>query len=75
MADATASDAAELQKLAGKAAKAQEKAEAARELAIEKAQEAGLEPEGLDPQPADAMPYRGLPIGPMAAPPQQSNGI
>ncbi|QPN69365.1 IS1182 family transposase [Synechococcus sp. CBW1108] len=59
-ADAAVADASEQQKLAGKAAKAQEKAEAAKELAIEKAQEAGLEPEGLDPQPADAMPYRGL---------------
>jgi transposase len=60
VADATETDAALLQKLAGKAAKAQEKAEAARELAIAKAKEAGLEPEGFDPQPADAMPYRGL---------------
>jgi transposase len=61
-AEAAAADAeeGEQQKLAGKAAKAQEKAEAAKDLAIEKAREAGLEPEGLDPQPADAMPYRGL---------------
>jgi len=61
-ADAAASDAdaSEQQKLAGKAVKAQEKAEAAKDLAIEKAHEAGFEPEGLDPQPTDAMPYRGL---------------
>ena len=55
-----AADASEQQKLADKAARAREKAEAARELAIEKANEAGLEPQGLEPQPADAMPYRGL---------------
>jgi hypothetical protein len=66
-AEAAAGDAAEAeadngeqQKLRNKAAKAQEKAEAARDLAIEKAKEAGLEPEGLDPQAADAMPHRGL---------------
>jgi len=53
-------DTSEQQKLAGKAARAREKAEAARELAIEKANEAGLEPQGLEPQPLDAMPYRGL---------------
>jgi hypothetical protein len=53
-------DASEQQKLAGKVAKAQEKPEAARELAIEKAKEAGLEHQGLEPQVADAMPYRGL---------------
>jgi hypothetical protein len=58
--EAEAADAGELQKLREKAAKAKEKAEAARELAIEKANEAGLEPHGLEPQPADAMPYRGL---------------
>jgi transposase len=55
-----AADASEQQKLADKAARAREKAEAARELAIEKANEAGLEPQGLEPQPVDAMPYRGL---------------
>ena len=55
-----AADASEQQKLADKAARAREKAEAARELAIKKAQEAGLEPQGLEQQPADAMPYRGL---------------
>jgi len=60
VADATKTDAVELQKLRDKAAKAKEKAEAARELAIEKAKEAGLEPQGLERQPADAMPYRGL---------------
>jgi transposase len=55
-----AADASEQQKLAGKAARVRERAEAARELAIEKAKEAGHEPHGLEPQPADAMPYRGL---------------
>jgi len=55
-----AADASEEQKLADKAARAKEKAKAARELAIEKANEAGLEPQGLESQPADAMPYRGL---------------
>ena len=55
-----AAAASEQQKLAEKAARAKEKAEAARALAIEKANEAGLEPQGLEPQPADAMPYRGL---------------
>jgi transposase len=58
--EAEAANAGEQQKLREKAAKAKEKAEAARELAIEKANEAGLEPQGLEPQPADAMPYRGL---------------
>jgi hypothetical protein len=56
----TEADDGEQQKLRDKAAKAQEKAEAARDLAIEKAHEAGLEPEELDPQAADAMPHRGL---------------
>ena len=46
------------QKLAGKAAKAQEKAEAAKDLAIEKAHEAGFEPQGLEPQAVDEMPHR-----------------
>jgi hypothetical protein len=55
-----AADASEEQKLADKAARAKEKAKAARELAIEKANEAGLEPQGLESQPPDAMPYRGL---------------
>jgi hypothetical protein len=50
----------EQQKLRDKATKAQEKAEAAKELASEKAKEAGLEPQGLEPQTADAMPHRGL---------------
>ena len=58
--EAEAANAGEQQKLREKAAKAKEKAEAARELAIEKANAAGLEPQGLEPQPADAMPYRGL---------------
>ncbi|MCT0224012.1 hypothetical protein [Synechococcus sp. CS-1328] len=61
-ADAAASDAdaSEQHKLRDKAVKAQEKAEAAKDLAIEKAKEAGLEPQGLEPQAADAMPHRGL---------------
>ncbi len=59
-AEKTDADDGEQQKLRDKAAKAKEKAEAARELAIEKANEAGVEPQGLEPQPADAMPYRGL---------------
>jgi len=53
-------DASEQQKLREKADRSREKAEAARDLAIEKAGEAGLEPEGLEPQEADAMPHRGL---------------
>jgi len=52
--------ASEQQKLRNKANKAREKEEAAMDQAMEKAGEAGLEPEGLDSQPADAMPYRGL---------------
>jgi transposase len=59
-ADEPADTSEQQQKLADQAAKARAKAEAARELAIEKAHEAGLEPQGLEPQPADAMPYRGL---------------
>jgi transposase len=53
-------DASEQQKLRDKADRSRKKAEAAKDLAIEKAQEAGLDPDGLDPQPADAMPQRGL---------------
>jgi len=53
-------DASEQHKLRKKADRSRQKAEAARDLAIEKAQEAGHEPDGLDPQPADAMPQRGL---------------
>jgi len=53
-------DASEQQKLREKVDRSREKAEAARDLAIEKAGEAGLEPEGLEPQAADAMPHRGL---------------
>jgi transposase len=62
VADAEETDAedVEQQKLRDKAVKAQEKAEAAKDLAIQKAKEAGLEPQGLEPQPADAMPHRGL---------------
>ncbi|MFZ0407802.1 MAG: IS1182 family transposase [Cyanobium sp.] len=60
-ADAEAeADATEQQKLRKKANRSREKAVAARDLAIEKAGEAGLEPEGLEPQAADAMPQRGL---------------
>ena len=59
-AEKTDADDGEQQKLRDKAAKAKEKAEAARELAIEKAKEAGVELQGLEPQAADAMPYRGL---------------
>jgi transposase len=59
-AEETVAEEDERQKLRDKAARAQEKAEAAKDLAIEKAQDAGIEPQGLDPQPADAMPYRGL---------------
>jgi transposase len=61
-ADAEETDAEddEQQKLREKAVKAQEKAEAVKDLAIEKAQEAGLEPQGLEPQAVDAMPHRGL---------------
>jgi len=53
-------DASEQHKLRKKADRSRQKAEAARDLAIEKAGEAGLEPEGLEPQAADAMPHRGL---------------
>jgi transposase len=60
-ADAEAeADASEQHKLRKKADRSREKAEAARDLAIEKAGEAGLEPDGLEPQAADAMPQRGL---------------
>jgi len=50
----------EREELRKKADKAQAKAQAARDLAIEKAAEAGMEPPDLDPLPADAMPRRGL---------------
>jgi transposase len=53
-------DASDQHKLRKKADRSQQKAEADRDLAIEKAGEAGLEPEGLEPQAADAMPQRGL---------------
>jgi len=53
-------DASEQQKLCDKADRSREKAEATRDLAIEKAGEAGLEPERFEPQAADAMPQRGL---------------
>jgi hypothetical protein len=60
-ADAEAeADASEQHKLRKKADRSREKAEAARDLAIEKAGEAGLEPDGLEPRAADAMPQRGL---------------
>jgi hypothetical protein len=48
------------QELRSKADKARQKAEAARDLAIKKAEQAGLEPPDLEPLPADAMPRRGL---------------
>jgi len=50
----------EQKELRRRADKAQEKAEAARDLAIEKAAEAGTEPVDLEPLPSDAMPHRGL---------------
>jgi len=53
-------DASEQHKLRKKADRSRQKAEAAKNLAIEKAREAGLEPEGLEPLEADAMPHRGL---------------
>ena len=53
-------DASEKHKFRKKACRSRQKAEAARDLAIEKASEAGLEPEGLEPQATDAMPQRGL---------------
>ena len=53
-------DASEQQKLRKKADRSREKAETAKDLAINKAREADLEPEGLEPQAADAMPHRGL---------------
>jgi transposase len=53
-------DATEQQKLRKKANRSRQKAETAKNLAIEKAREAGHEPEGLEPQEADAMPQRGL---------------
>jgi len=60
-ADAEAeADATEQQKLRKKANRSRQKAVAARDLAIEKAGEAGHEPEGLEPQGADTMPQRGL---------------
>ena len=60
-ADAEAeADATEQQKLRKKANRSRQKAESAKDLAIEKAREAGHEPEGLEPQEADAMPQRGL---------------
>jgi hypothetical protein len=57
---AAATEPEEQEELRRRADKAQEKAEAARDLAIEKAEQAGLEPPDLDPLPADAMPRRGL---------------
>jgi len=65
----------EQQKLRDKADRSREKAKAAKDLAIEKARETGLEPQGLEPQAADAIPHRGLPIGPMAAPRPVRSGI
>jgi transposase len=57
---AVAAEPVEQEELRMKADKAQEKAEAARDLAVEKAEEAGKEAPDLDPLPADAMPHRGL---------------
>jgi hypothetical protein len=53
-------DASEQQKLRDKADRSRKMAEAAGDLAIEKAQEAGLDHDGLDLQTAEAMPERGL---------------
>ena len=50
----------ERQKLNSKAERAREKAGAARELAMEKAALAGLEPPDLEPLESDQMPRRGL---------------
>jgi hypothetical protein len=57
---AAAAEPEEREELRRRADKAQGKAEAARDLAIEKAQQAGVEPPDLDPLAADAMPRRGL---------------
>jgi transposase len=57
---AVAAEPVEQEELRKKADKARQTAEAARDLAIEKAQEAGQEPPDLDPLPANAMPRRGL---------------
>jgi transposase len=57
---AAAAEPEEREELRRRADKTQEKAEAARDLAIEKAEQAGMEPPDLDPLPADAMPRRGL---------------
>jgi transposase len=57
---AAAADPEEQKELRRRADKAQEKAEAARDQAIEKAEQAGMEPPDLEPLPADAMPRRGL---------------
>ncbi len=61
-ADAAASDAdaSEQQKLLDKSVKAQEKAEAAKDFAIDKDHEACFEPQGLELQAVDAMAHRGL---------------
>ena len=59
-ATAAAEEPGEQEELRNKAAKAHRKAEAARDLAIEAAGQAGLEPPDLEPLAADAMPRRGL---------------
>ena len=59
-ATAAAEETREQEELRNKAAKAHRKAEAARDLAIEAAGQAGLEPPDLEPLAADAMPRRGL---------------
>jgi len=55
-----AADPEKQEELRSKADKAREKVEAARDLAIEKAEQAGMEPPDLDPLPPGAMPRRGL---------------
>ncbi len=74
-AEAADADASEQQKLRDKAVKAQEKAQAAKDLAIQKADEAGLEPHGLEPQASDSMPYRGLAHRADGSPTAAASGI
>ena len=57
---AAAADPEKQEELRSKADKAREKVEAARDLAIETAEQAGMEPPDLDPLPPGAMPRRGL---------------
>ena len=60
VAAATAAEHQEQEELRKKADKAHQKAEAARDLALQKAEQAGMEPPDLEPLPSDAMPRRGL---------------